>query len=291
MIVRFEMMYNCWCEGCKLHIGKGVRFNAEKKAVGKYHSTTIWELRMKCTACSQRFVIRTDPEHRDYEFVSGAKRKLEAFEAEDNETVKLLDEDARQKLLNDPILRMEHQEHDKQRAEAAAPRLQRLQQWSDSLRERDADANATLRRHFRTAKKELRKRERESKAKGLGMTLLPASEADAEEARRMRFARDSEGSAARDAKMRRLAARARPVFPGTRASADAEARLSAVRKLHSRGVDRGTLKLSRPAKGPAGDWGGIFGGGKGGKGGTGPAARAPPAARLRPRRVSARADG
>lgn len=151
--------------------------------------------------------------------------------------------------------------------------------------------DATLRRHFRTAKKEPRKRERESAAKGLGMTLLQESEADAEEARRMRFARDAEGTAARHAKMRRLATRARPVFPGTRASATAEARLAAVRKLHASGVHRSTLKLARPGKAPAGDRGGIFGGGKGGKesrlrAAPRGAAQTPPQSRTR-----ARADG
>lgn len=33
LIIRFEMPYNIWCEGCKNHIGMGVRYNAEKKKV------------------------------------------------------------------------------------------------------------------------------------------------------------------------------------------------------------------------------------------------------------------
>lgn len=31
LIVRFEMPYNIWCDGCNNHIGMGVRYNAEKK--------------------------------------------------------------------------------------------------------------------------------------------------------------------------------------------------------------------------------------------------------------------
>jgi len=32
LIIRFEMPYNIWCGGCNIHIGKGVRYNAEKKS-------------------------------------------------------------------------------------------------------------------------------------------------------------------------------------------------------------------------------------------------------------------
>ena len=33
VLCRFEMPYNIWCEGCKKHIGMGVRYNAEKTKV------------------------------------------------------------------------------------------------------------------------------------------------------------------------------------------------------------------------------------------------------------------
>ena len=28
LIIRFEMPYNIWCEGCKIHIGMGVRYTS-----------------------------------------------------------------------------------------------------------------------------------------------------------------------------------------------------------------------------------------------------------------------
>lgn len=34
IIIRFEMPYNIWCDGCKNHIGMGVRYNAEKTKIG-----------------------------------------------------------------------------------------------------------------------------------------------------------------------------------------------------------------------------------------------------------------
>lgn len=52
LITRFELPFNIWCgeregEGCGKHIGQGVRFNAEKKRVGNYFSTPIFEFRCK----------------------------------------------------------------------------------------------------------------------------------------------------------------------------------------------------------------------------------------------------
>jgi len=75
LIVRFEVPFNIWCEGCKSHIGKGVRYNAEKKAAGKYFSTKIWNFRMKCHLCPNYIEIETDPEHTDFKVVKGASKK------------------------------------------------------------------------------------------------------------------------------------------------------------------------------------------------------------------------
>lgn len=39
----------------------GVRYNAEKKKIGNYHSTPIYSFRCKCHLCSGWFEIQTDP--------------------------------------------------------------------------------------------------------------------------------------------------------------------------------------------------------------------------------------
>ena len=51
LVVRLEMPFNAWCLGCGRHIGKGVRYNADKKQVGQYFSTKIWEFSMTCHTC------------------------------------------------------------------------------------------------------------------------------------------------------------------------------------------------------------------------------------------------
>ena len=85
LVIRFEMPFDVRCSGCGCRIGKGVRFDAEKKAVGKYLSTKIWSFRMLCKAeqegnslCDQRrnphFIeVRTDPKNAEYLVTEGAQ--------------------------------------------------------------------------------------------------------------------------------------------------------------------------------------------------------------------------
>ncbi|PNJ13342.1 CCDC130 isoform 9, partial [Pongo abelii] len=87
LIIRFEMPYNIWCDGCKNHIGMGVRYNAEKKKVGNYYTTPIYRFRMKCHLCVNYIEMQTDPANCDYVIVSGAQRKEERWDMADNEQV------------------------------------------------------------------------------------------------------------------------------------------------------------------------------------------------------------
>ena len=71
IVVRFEMPFDVWCTSCDTHIGRGVRYNAEKKRVGKYHTSSIWEFQMTCATCKGKIIIRTSPQKRDYEMYLG----------------------------------------------------------------------------------------------------------------------------------------------------------------------------------------------------------------------------
>ena len=55
-------------------IAKGVRFNAEKKCVGNYMSTKIYEFSMKCHLCGNKIIVRADPESCEYKYLEGAYR-------------------------------------------------------------------------------------------------------------------------------------------------------------------------------------------------------------------------
>jgi coiled-coil domain-containing protein 130 len=74
-VIRFELPYNCWCDGCGRPLGKGTRFNARKEKAGKYHTTTIWAFAMRCPSCSTDMVIETDPANTDYKFCTGIRRR------------------------------------------------------------------------------------------------------------------------------------------------------------------------------------------------------------------------
>ena len=70
------MPFNVWCNGCGHLIGKGVRFNAEKKAVGAYYSTKIWSFSMTAPCCQEHIEVQTDPKNHEYIVVAGARRKV-----------------------------------------------------------------------------------------------------------------------------------------------------------------------------------------------------------------------
>ena len=56
LVIRFEMPWPIWCENCNELIGKGVRFNAEKRRVGNYYTTPLWAFAFKCTKCKVTLV-------------------------------------------------------------------------------------------------------------------------------------------------------------------------------------------------------------------------------------------
>nr|AFK33797.1 unknown [Lotus japonicus] len=111
LIIRFEMPFNIWCGGCNSMIGKGVRFNAEKKQVGNYYSTKIWSFTMKSACCRHEIVIQTDPKNCEYVIISGAQKKTEDYDVEDAEVLELATNEERS-LLADPFYRLEHGEED-----------------------------------------------------------------------------------------------------------------------------------------------------------------------------------
>lgn len=75
--IRFEMPWKVWCTACDKIIAKGVRFNAQKRKIGDYHTTPIFEFTMKCTWCPGIIKIKTDPQNAAFEITQGAKKKIE----------------------------------------------------------------------------------------------------------------------------------------------------------------------------------------------------------------------
>lgn len=181
LIIRFEMPYNIWCDGCKNHIGMGVRYNAEKKKVGNYYTTPIYRFRMKCHLCVNYIEMQTDPQTCDYVIVSGAQRKEERWDMAENEQILTTERTEKEKLETDAMYKLDHGGKDKEKLKKALPSLSEIQDhqsgWKDDFR-----LNSTLRRKFRTEKKVIAEQEEKDDAvrmrTNLSIPLLPEKEED-----------------------------------------------------------------------------------------------------------------
>mmetsp|Transcript_20383 Transcript_20383/g.30065 ORF Transcript_20383/g.30065 Transcript_20383/m.30065 type:complete len:491 (+) Transcript_20383:134-1606(+) len=126
-VLRFEFPYDGFClnPSCRAHVGKGTRFNAQKKYLGAeydYHTSKVYEFRMTCRSCASKktnttskctsikksdnithddddddvdytFVIRNNPEKRRFDYISGVKRKVEEFDTVDAKSLGVIDTD------------------------------------------------------------------------------------------------------------------------------------------------------------------------------------------------------
>ncbi|XP_057181834.1 probable splicing factor YJU2B [Triplophysa rosa] len=181
LIIRFEMPYNIWCDGCKNHIGMGVRYNAEKKKVGTYYTTPIYRFRMKCHLCVNYIEMQTDPATCDYVIVSGAERKEERWDMAENEQILTTEHSEKEKLETDAMYKLDHGGKDKEKLRAAIPSLTELQDYQASWKN-DFQLNSTLRRKFRNEKKVIAEEEEKDNVvrarTGLSIPLVPEREED-----------------------------------------------------------------------------------------------------------------
>ncbi len=181
---RFEMPDPAWCKGCGRHINRGTRFNAKKEQDGAYYSTKIWAFFMKCPTCPQRFIIKTDPKNRDYEFVEGIKKQDKSYDPEEVGVELLPDEERAKKAITaDAMDKLQHDKEGKLRAAAKRSRLENLLDWSNSAHMDDYDLNASLRSVMRGKRKRKLELEEEAASKGLGIRLLELSPSDVQAAK------------------------------------------------------------------------------------------------------------
>lgn len=211
------MPYNIWCEGCKNHIGMGVRYNAEKKKIGMYYSTPVYQFRMKCHLCDNHFEIKTDPGNLDYVIVSGARRQENRWDPTQNEQIVPETKEVQKKLFDDPMYKLEHGAKDLQAAEDAKPVIGRLFQRNEDVWKDCFEANSRLRAEFRKTKKEIKATEEKDKdllkRSSLDIKLLPESKDDEKVAKLLRL------HATKDVKSRekqkQLEIMAKPALPST----------------------------------------------------------------------------
>ncbi|KAL1456160.1 hypothetical protein WDU94_000908 [Cyamophila willieti] len=182
MIIRFELPYNIWCDGCNNHIGMGVRYNAEKKKVGMYYSTPVYQFRMKCHLCDSHFEIKTDPGNLDYVIVSGARRQENRWNPLENEQIVPETKEVSRKLFDDPMYKLEHGTNDQASSKSKASHLNSLLNRGETVWKNDFDANRALRDRFRKKKKQLKALQDKDNAllskSSLNLNLVPEHKSD-----------------------------------------------------------------------------------------------------------------
>ncbi|KAI1733678.1 CWC16 protein [Xylaria scruposa] len=197
LTVRFEMPFGVWCGTCPKPtiIGQGVRFNAEKKKVGAYHTTPIWSFRMRHTDCGGVIEIRTDPANAEYVVTEGGTRRDTGDDKDDSlvtshhlvgglgEIQTAKEKDA---LRNDAFARLEKTIEDRGVLIERTHRIAELEDASYRAWEDPYAQNRRLRAAFRTGRKA---REKEAASTedlqermSLGIDLVPATEEDARRA-------------------------------------------------------------------------------------------------------------
>lgn len=198
LIIRFEMPYNIWCDGCGNHIGMGVRYNAEKTKIGMYFTTPLYQFRMKCHLCDNHFEIKTDPANLDYVIVSGARRQENRWDPKENEQIVPETKEVSCKLYDDAMYKLEHGIDDKKVAKSRNSSLENAIALSDVTWKDDYTSNSALRSAFRARKKELQKKQSIDhvllKKNSLSIDLVNEHEDDIKLARLLMQKRDTKRS-------------------------------------------------------------------------------------------------
>ncbi len=228
------MPVNVWCEGCNEHIARGVRFNAEKKKCGTYFSSDVFEFQMNCHLCGQRFIIKTDPQNRDYEFVSGLRRKVETFDVKDIGT-REFDEKEQALMRTDAIRSLENKEVDAMNFQKAVPALDGIREIQDRIYEDEDSLNRLVRGKLRVMRKAEKKREEKAQNAGLGIKLLPTSKSDIRSSKSVLFHKKTKAEV--DSKLREFNTRTGSIFGESNPSRD-----HTMRQCIRNGVDFGVFK-------------------------------------------------
>ncbi|RMZ81637.1 hypothetical protein DV737_g2348, partial [Chaetothyriales sp. CBS 132003] len=213
LTVRFECPFAIWCTHCDPEqiIGQGVRFNAEKKKVGNYHTTPIWSFRFKHTLCGKWIEVRTDPKNAEYVVMEGGRRRDtgvdKVLEGEERIGGSALTEEEKERLEKEGGFgMMEKKVEDKRAFLTQQQRIDELVKASDRDWSDPFEMSRKLRREFRVGRRKRQADEKTGEALktkfGIGIEMLEEKEEDRLRARLVDF-----GSADD------ISALSRPLFP------------------------------------------------------------------------------
>lgn len=193
LTIRFEMPYDVRCGACGHTIGKGVRFNAEKRKIGNYHSTPIWSFTMHSACCAQEIEVHTDPANTEYNVVKGAERCVRSGQVDDEAEEDMMraleyqNDQERERSRSNPLSALEHSLEDEKRARASSRMMFDLKNASTARWKEDYNTNKSLRRSMRGQRKEENALKEYSRSIGLPdhVKLKPERDEDKEYAKRV----------------------------------------------------------------------------------------------------------
>lgn len=230
--MRFEMPFAIWCTTCvetstSALIGQGVRFNAEKKKVGNYHSTPIFSFRMRHPACGGWIEIRTDPANTAYVVSEGARKRETARDGDDEDVVGEIRvvglggrDDAEMKAKEDAFARLEGKVEDKKRFDSAAARIYEIQKRQKRDWEDPYEQSRRLRKTFRAERRRLEGIDATNEAlkdkMSLAIDLLAETEEDRIRAAMVDFGSNLRGAQIPDGCGELLTSRTKPMFDNTK---------------------------------------------------------------------------
>ncbi|KAF2434138.1 hypothetical protein EJ08DRAFT_606109, partial [Tothia fuscella] len=198
LTVRFEMPFRIWCLTCKPEsiIDQGVRFNAEKKNVGKYYSSTIWAFRMKHTACGGIIEVRTDPQNSRYVVTEGARARDFGEVSTEGAFGEIITEEERERRKGDAMAALEGKVKEKETVKSEVRGVDDLLEFNDKYWEDPYSVNSRMRKSHRALRKveAFKQKDREEIAErlGLGFEILDATQEDKKRAGLVEFG-DADG--------------------------------------------------------------------------------------------------
>jgi coiled-coil domain-containing protein 130 len=195
LTVRFEVPFAIWCETCKppVLIGQGVRANAEKKQIGKFHSTPIFSFRFKHTVCGGWLEIHTNPQNTEYVVASGGRRRdYGPDERVEEGELAFLTPEERERRREDAFAALEGRVDEKKVEKKNKERIEELYEAQHRAWEDPYELNQKLRNRFRVRRKELehdnqQKRDIQERF-GIGFDIADETNGDAIRAKMIDFA-------------------------------------------------------------------------------------------------------
>lgn len=195
LTVRFESPFAIWCTNCDPEqiIGQGVRFNAEKKKVGNYHSTPIWSFRFKHTVCGKWIEVRTDPKNTEYVVVQGGRRRDAGVDKLLDGEIRIgaTDEEKAEREKDGAFGLLEKKVEDKAIANVQQARINELRKRSERDWANPYETNKRIRQDFRVGRRQRQADEKTGEALqekfGLGLDLVAPGSEDEDRAKLVDF--------------------------------------------------------------------------------------------------------